>query len=195
MDPLEVVPFFFFHPRCVLERLCATLRDRFGAEVRLRTPWFDPETAFDAGRGQYRASKLLRCLLEDPSGARGRVLGVTGVDLFNPVLTYVFGEAQLADRGAVVSSRRLRPEMYGLPEDLALLQGRLDTEAVHELGHTWGLLHCPDPACVMHASSYVEEIDLKESHFCARCLEVVRGGRAAAVSGVAAATPDRWGRR
>jgi hypothetical protein len=84
MDPLEVVPFFFFHPRGVLERLCATLRDRFGAEVHLRTPWFDPEVAFDAGRGQLPRLHAARCLLEDPSGARGRVLGVTGVDLFKP---------------------------------------------------------------------------------------------------------------
>ena len=174
MDPLQVVPFFFFHPRGVLEQLCAVLRDRFRAEVHVRTPWFDPEIAFDAGRGQYRASTLLRCLLDHPSGAGGRVLGVTGVDLFNPVLTYVFGEAQLANRGAVVSSRRLRPEMYGLPEDVALLQARLETEAVHELGHTFGLLHCPQPACVMHASSYVEEIDLKESRFCPGCLRGIR---------------------
>ncbi|HEX5043603.1 MAG TPA: archaemetzincin family Zn-dependent metalloprotease [Candidatus Polarisedimenticolaceae bacterium] len=174
MDPLEVVPFFFFHPRGVLEGLCATLRDRFRTEVRVRTPWFDPEVAFDAGRGQYRASALLRCLLDDPSGATGRVLGVTGVDLFNPVLTYVFGEAQLSNRGAVVSSRRLRPEMYGLPEDASLLQARLETEAVHELGHTFGLLHCALPTCVMHASTYVEEIDLKESRFCGSCLQRMR---------------------
>lgn len=174
MDPLEVVPFFFFHPRGVLERLCGTLHDRFGAEVRLRTPWFDPEVAFDPGRGQYRASTLLCCLLEDPTGATGRVLGVTGVDLFNPVLTYVFGEAQLSNRGAVVSSRRLRPEMYGLPEAPSLLQARLETEAVHELGHTWGLLHCAQPTCVMHASTYVEEIDLKESRFCRSCLQGMR---------------------
>ena len=178
MDPVDVVPFFFFHPRPVLERLCATLRDRFRAEVHVRTPWFDPEIAFDAGRGQYRASTLLRCLLDHPSGAGGRVLGVTGVDLFNPVLTYVFGEAQLANRGAVVSSRRLRPEMYGLPEDASLLQARLETEAVHELGHTWGLVHCPEPTCVMHASSYVEEIDLKESRFCASCRQAMGTGGA-----------------
>jgi archaemetzincin len=89
----------------------------------------------------------------------------------------VFGEAQLSARGAVVSSRRLRPELYGLPEDEPLLRARLETEAVHELGHTWGLLHCPEPTCVMHASSYVEEIDLKASRFCADCLAVVRGVR------------------
>lgn len=170
MDLLEVVPFFLFQPRHVLEGLCATLRDRFPAEVRLRTPWFDPELAFDPARGQYRASTLLRCLLDDPvAPGAARVLGVTGVDLFNPVLTYVFGEAQLSGRAAVVSSRRLRPELYGLAADPDLLEARLATEAVHELGHTAGLLHCPDPTCVMHASSYAEEIDLKTSRFCRAC--------------------------
>jgi archaemetzincin len=180
MDVLTVVPFFFFHPRQVLDGLGGTLRERFPAEVRWRTPWFDPEVAFDSGRGQYRASTLLRCLLEDPEGEGKRVLGVTGVDLFNPVLTYVFGEAQLSGRAAVVSSRRLRPEVYGLPENPPLLQRRLETEAVHELGHTWGLLHCADPSCVMHASSYAEEIDLKDSRFCPACRAVVqRSGKPA----------------
>ena len=66
--------------------------------------------------------------------------------------------------------------MYGLPENEPLLRARLDTEAVHELGHTFGLLHCPEPTCVMHASTYVEGIDQKESRFCTACLPLVRHG-------------------
>lgn len=186
MDALEVVPFYLFHPRHVLDRLCRTLEEHFHREVRLRTPWFDPESAFDASRGQYRSTLLLRHLLADPSGATPRVLGVTGVDLFTPVLTYVFGEAQLDGRAAVVSSHRLRTEMYGLPADEALLGHRLDKEAVHELGHTYGLLHCTDADCVMHASTWVEEIDLKGVAFCASC-----GARVREVSVAARSTAAR----
>jgi archaemetzincin len=63
--------------------------------------------------------------------------------------------------------------MYGLPPDPGLLAARLEKEAIHEVGHTLGLVHCTDGACVMHASTYVEEIDLKDAQFCASCRPAV----------------------
>ena len=86
-----------------------------------------------------------------------------------PILTFVFGEAQLNNTCAVVSSHRLRQEFYGLPASPELLRERLRKEAVHELGHTFGLTHCRDYECVMAASHAVERIDLKGSHFCGHC--------------------------
>ncbi len=91
------------------------------------------------------------------------------MDLYIPVLTFVFGEAQLSDGGAVVSTHRLRQEFYGLPADLELLRERLLKEALHELGHTYGLRHCPDYLCVMSSSNGVERIDLKRAEFCPAC--------------------------
>ena len=55
----------------------------------------------------------------------------------------------------------------------------LEKEAIHELGHTHGLLHCADPTCVMRASTYVEEIDLKSAGFCLRCRPAVVGANSA----------------
>jgi archaemetzincin len=98
-----------------------------------------------------------------------KILGVTGIDLFVPVLTYVFGEAQLDGRAAVVSSFRLDDRLYGLSPNPALLRERLVKETLHELGHTFGLLHCRDFECVMHSSTSVEEIDLKPAHLCGKC--------------------------
>jgi archaemetzincin len=40
---------------------------------------------------------------------------------------------------------------------------------VHELGHAFGLVHCRDQRCVMRASTYVEEVDLKDAGFCDAC--------------------------
>ena len=159
----------------LLDALAAELARVFGAAVEVRPPSFDPEIAFDAARGQYNSTVLLAQLLRETEGA-ARLLGVTSVDLFIPVLTYVFGEAQLDGRAAVVSLQRLAPEHYGLAPDPELLLARLVKEAVHELGHTYGLLHCERPGCVMNRSTYVEEIDLKTDAFCPRCRNAVAGG-------------------
>ncbi|MEE9271047.1 MAG: hypothetical protein V3V49_12390 [Candidatus Krumholzibacteria bacterium] len=90
-------------------------------------------------------------------------------DLFIPVLTFVFGEAQLNGRAAVASMYRLRDSFYGLPDDRNRLIERLQKEAVHELGHVFNLAHCNNYSCVMHASNGVEEVDLKKVTFCRGC--------------------------
>ena len=171
---IDVVPIYFTERDETLQRLGAALELDFRTTVRYRNPWFDPEAAFDAGRGQYRAALFLKALLLDSQGDPAeRVIGVTSVDLFTPVLTYVFGEAQLGGRAAVVSCHRLRQEAYGLPPDPRLFYDRLHKEAVHELGHTFGLMHCRSIGCVMGASTYAEEIELKAASFCERCRAVV----------------------
>lgn len=166
---LDLVPIYLSDRPRLLTKLTVALERALPVTVHVRTPWFDPELSFDPTRGQYSSTRVLRHLLDERSSSSPRVLGVVGVDLFAPVLTYVFGEAQLDGRAAVVSIHRLRPEAYGLPADDRLLFGRLLKESVHELGHTFGLLHCPDGSCVMHASTYVEDIDLKSAEFCLDC--------------------------
>jgi predicted Zn-dependent protease len=100
-----------------------------------------------------------------------RVLGVTGVDLYIPILTFVFGEAQMGGPCAIVSFHRLMQEFYGLDADPSLLAARLIKEAVHEVGHTLDLTHCDDYTCAMAPSHAVEWIDLKESTLCQNCQE------------------------
>lgn len=172
---VDLVPIFLAGRSELLRRLAAIVERTFALPVEVHPPWFDPETAYDPSRGQYNSTRLLADLLTSPRTDTARVLGVTAVDLFVPVLTFVFGEAQLDGRAAVVSTHRLRPEAYGLPTDDELLTERAEKEALHELGHTWGLRHCHHPECVMRASTYAEEIDLKPAAFCDRCLAVLRG--------------------
>ncbi len=174
MRSLTLVPIYLSPGSLLLERLSADLGRILHAAIERRVPWFDPEAAFEPSRGQYDSSRFLKLLLSGGEAA-GKVLAITSVDLFIPVLTYVFGEAQLNGRAAVVSLHRLRNEAYGLPADDALLAERLVKEAVHEVGHTFGLVHCLDPQCVMHSSTYVEEIDLKGATFCAACVEEMGG--------------------
>jgi archaemetzincin len=174
---LRLVPFFCGTRTDLLPELARSLQKVFGLTVQQHPPSFDPETAFDPLRGQYDSRVLLARLLEEAPEHGQRVLGVTTVDLFIPVLTYVFGEAQLDGRAALVSMYRLDATVYGLPEDPGLLAERLRKEAVHELGHTYNLMHCDDPLCVMRSSTYVEEIDLKSDEFCRQCSRSVRPER------------------
>jgi archaemetzincin len=173
---LLLVPFHCGVRDRLVDRLALDLSAVFGGTVSRSLPAFDVEQALDPIRCQYASRVLLSLLLESHPGP-ARVLGVTDVDLFIPVLTFVFGEAQLGGRAAVVSSHRLAPERYGLPPDRPRLLERLTKEAIHELGHTFELLHCPDPRCVMASSPAVDGIDLKSSSFCVRCLKRMEGAR------------------
>lgn len=138
----------------------------------------DLQPGYSPERDQYHATLVLASLLRMLPDPTGRILGITSVDLFVPVLTFVFGQAQLDGPGALLSTFRLRNEYYGLPPDETVLLDRVIKEAVHELGHSFGLVHCRDAECVMSSSTYVEEVDLKGDWYCPRCagqLEAAQG--------------------
>jgi len=155
-----------------LESLAEGLASRLRVACWVQPDRLNGEFAYNPVRGQYHSTEILKRLLQDPQAESWRILGVTDADLYIPILTFVFGEAQLGDAGALVSTHRLRPEFYGMPKDDKLLQQRLLKEAIHELGHTFGLRHCPDYLCVMSASHSVERIDLKQAVFCSACTAV-----------------------
>jgi archaemetzincin len=144
----------------------------FRVPCRIRAQTVDLEFALDSRRGQYYSTAILQHI-ERISDPHARVLGVATSDLYVPVLTFVFGEAQLDGNCAVVSTARLREDFYGLPHRQDLLLERLTKEGVHELGHTFGLRHCPDWRCVMTSSHAVERLDVKQIDFCARCRKAV----------------------
>ena len=127
--------------------------------------------AFDSRRGQYHSTRIIEKILESAPADGGKRLALVDRDLFIPILTFVFGEAQLGGAGAVVSSARLRNEFHGRPPDLIALRERLLKELVHELGHTFGLRHCAAADCVMFSSHDLEDTDAKEHRFCSACLD------------------------
>jgi archaemetzincin len=153
-----------------LTTLVAPLSNAFGLPVSIEeSRYLDPAFAFDSYRNQFNSTSIIAELLDRFPGHSGKIIGITAVDLFVPVLTYVFGEAQLDGCAAVLSTYRLREELYGLDPNPKLEQTRLLKEAVHELGHTFGLIHCHHPECVMHSSTSAEEVDVKGKNFCEEC--------------------------
>lgn len=137
--------------------------------TRIENIEFELSFAYDPSRGQYHSTYLMAGLQRFVENEEEKLLAVTEEDLFIPILTFVFGEAQLDGSISIVSSFRLRPEYYGLPVDENLVNERLLKEAIHELGHTFGLVHCLHFNCVLHGSTYAEEIDLKTADFCRNC--------------------------
>lgn len=134
----------------------------------------EADFAWDARRGQYHATQILRRIRDVQRDENVRALGITRLDLFVPILTFVFGEAELGGRCAVVSMQRLDERFYGLPAREELLRERLVKEAVHELGHTFGLRHCDDWRCVMTSSHAVDRLDIKGLDFCRVCRRMVK---------------------
>lgn len=155
----------------LLERLAPRLEAVFGEWCAVLPHRLDPEPAYDPARRQYHSTSLLRAMIG--LAPQDRMLGVTDHDLFVPILTYVFGEAQLSGRCALVSVHRLHEEFYGLPKNSGRLLHRLVKEALHELGHTYGLHHCENWRCAMASSHVVERLDLKEAAFCDACRQAL----------------------
>ncbi len=168
---MELVPGGAVPPAVVRElrrdlALCLDRRVLIADEVLALDAAFSPE------RQQYRADVILAALLEGLDGADDRRrMAVVAEDLFLPVFTHIFGSAQFRGLAAVVSTFRLTPTWSDQPADPKVLRLRLLKEALHELGHTLGLVHCKVPWCVMSPSLDPDHVDLKDPAFCAPCAE------------------------
>jgi archaemetzincin len=153
----------------LLRNLAPAMANLFRIPTEVLAVRLNPEFAYHGERQQFHSSEILHAMQGYVGADSWRVLGITAVDLYIPILTFVFGEAQIGGPCGLVSAHRLRQEFYGLPADVNILRQRLLKEAVHEIGHTLDLTHCDDYQCAMAPSHAVEWIDLKESTLCASC--------------------------
>jgi archaemetzincin len=150
-----------------MEKLEDRVADIFHCPVERKAGSGDLAQAYNLERKQYLSSQLLASLGRPQE--QEKIVGIVDVDLYVPRLNFVFGEADIDSGTAIVSLCRLRPEYYGLDPDEALFLERATKEVVHELGHTFGLGHCPNSRCVMHFSNSLADTDLKEMYFCSKC--------------------------
>lgn len=173
MNAIYLVPFGSIDTD-VLAELEICLWQVFGFEVRRSTPLPEPEYAFDQQTQQYSSTLMLRELLKHKPNEALRVLGITTHDLFIPMLSFVFGHAQVNGQAAVISLARLHQQFYHMPENRELFLHRAMKEAVHELGHTFGLVHCSDQRCAMSLSNTIQHVDRKTEGLCETCSILVQ---------------------
>jgi archaemetzincin len=165
---LHIAPVNFSNTS-LLNDLVESLSNIFASNINIISLPLDISSSYSKERGQYFSTQIISDALKLTSFYSGKVLIMVEFDLFVPVFTYIFGEAQLNGKHSIVSVCRLHEEFYSGTTNDFLLFERTIKEVLHELGHNFGLTHCKDWDCVMHVSRGIEEIDIKGDSYCSHC--------------------------
>ncbi len=175
-EEIALIPFGDVEGK-LLKELKGDFKKITGKSIRILPSEPIPRPAYNPRRRQYLASEFIKTLQKLPLLMSQERLGLTEVDLYAEGLNFVFGQAELGGRCALISVVRLRSEFYGKRPDEKLLRLRTLKEAVHEMGHIWRLEHCSKRTCVMHFSNSLRDTDRKNPHFCNDCLKRLKVNR------------------
>jgi archaemetzincin len=157
-----------FHDTDVHRELATEIERVYGVPCRISSILSDISFAHDIQRDQFNSSMILKELESNAPPNAVKVIALTSRDLFIPILTYVYGEAQLGGRCAIVSVYRLRGGISGVDSRRVFLW-RVVKECIHELGHTFALKHCRDGTCIMHYARDIKDVDTKARELCRYC--------------------------
>jgi archaemetzincin len=163
-----LISFGFFEEE-FLTRVAGSVKQEYPFEVTVKEGHLDLSEYYDQVRRQYDGTRIIKAVDSAYSTTSAKTIGLFSVDLFIPILTYIFGQALLGGQTGIASFYRLANERYGLKSNEAFVLERFRKEVIHELGHTFGLIHCYVPDCVMRSSTYVEDIDQKSASLCPNC--------------------------
>lgn len=177
LQNITLISFGYFE-KDILERTAEAVNHEFHCSVNIKEGHIDLSEYYDPARRQYNGNTLLKQVDSISFPESLKTLGLFNVDLFIPILTFIFGQAFLGGRTGIASLYRFSNERYGMIEDNRFLLDRFRKEVIHEIGHMFGLIHCYNPTCVMRSSTYVEDIDQKNEQLCHKCrkeLELLPG--------------------
>jgi archaemetzincin len=153
---------------CNYQLLGQEIHRTFGFQAERKSLLQDVNFAYDLTRGQYHSTAILDKLASRSPSQAIKIAAITNVDLFIPILTHVYGEAQLAGKACIVSTFRLQ-EGLSIATIEKEVEKRIVKEVLHELGHTFNLRHCHDKACIMHYCRSIKDVDRKSDQLCRYC--------------------------
>lgn len=154
----------------LINRILEDTKKNFNINTSVIRLNFNLDELFSSARKQYFSTGFINQAIEQTRVIDGKILIITELDIYVPVLTFLFGEAQLNGKHSIVSFCRLHEEFYSEKSNKELFFERALKEVYHELGHNYGLIHCPEWDCVMHSSNSVEEVDIKGRYYCGKCI-------------------------
>jgi len=172
MQKITLISLNNFEPSFIAQ-VAKTVQLELDFPVELIEKKIDLNEYYYPARRQYDGSTLLKVVDSIKPEKSLKSIGLLTVDIFIPILTYIFGQAYLNGKTGIASLYRLKNEHYGLKSDDKLLLERFQKVVIHELGHTFGLKHCYIPKCVMRSGVYVEDLDQKSTNFCPACREAL----------------------
>jgi archaemetzincin len=156
------------HDTDLLDTIGKEVKRLFGFPVERKKLVNNVDFAFDTKREQYYSTPILEKLALKATPDTSRILAITDIDLFIPILTFVYGEAQLGGTSCIISTCRLTKDLSA-ETSKDIFYSRVIKEAIHELGHTFKLLHCKDPSCIMHYCRSIKDVDQKSDQLCRYC--------------------------
>jgi archaemetzincin len=157
--------------------VAANLQTILDLPVEILEPAVIPRESFQPQRQQYDAGLIVKYLARLPLASHPRILGLTVFDLCLPILTYVYGEAEVGGRAAVISNFRLRQNEDGSTAPPEIYFERLAKVAVHEMAHTLALHHCENAKYLMHFAARLKHLDQIPLLFCDHCEFALRMNR------------------
>jgi len=152
----------------LMEALVGEIQRVFGYSIKVDSVLQDLSFALDQNRNQHHSTMILKQLAANAPARAVKVIAIAQVDLFIPILTHVYGEAQLGGTACVVSTYRLNEGRSAMNISQKYID-RIVKEAIHELGHTFNLRHCPEDTCIMHYCRNEEDVDRKSDELCRYC--------------------------
>ncbi len=169
----------------ILIKLKSTLErklNEFNIRVKINNDQITlTDSEYNKSKEQFNASKILKRLRKNSfNRCFFRILGILDEDIYSKKHNFVFGSANMRSGIALISLTRLREKFYKETSILHRkhetekdIEDRIPKEAIHELGHTFGLRHCNN-LCVMRFSDSLKEVDKKPPEFCNSCLNLLK---------------------
>lgn len=157
----------------LLRKIKDSLQAKLDVEITQLAPVALPSYAFYKPRQRYIADSLLQFLYRTNNGRFEKIVGITIKDIStrkDPHENWgILGLGSCPGEACVISTFRAGEKKVSKKD----FERRMITLALHEIGHTYGLEHCPEFTCLMKDAQGKMNLDDGDS-YCEKCRTYLR---------------------